>query len=395
MASESGRGAGTASAGWRWARGRRAIAVVGVVLVCAAGTAGMAGGAQDAERDEVREEGTGTEGGPVEGEGGRGPLDADPPVEVEIEPRGGGVDATELSGLNQVPVRTASRVFGASSTRLVPEGMLLVERRGRVHRLATGRAVFVFDADASGQADPPMFLMPSVRTMQLERLIEERGAATTVRLTGAVTAYKGWNYLRVSNFQVLQAVPEGMGGTGGAGGTADGWDGAGADGGEEAGAESEAGGGAPDVLAPEFGEIPVRTPDGSERSVGDVLAELESRGPDETGFAPPPVVEIEDARGVLAEGRVLVSRRGRILPHPGGGLQFEFDNGPEDPPGLDQPLILLPCLMLERIEEAVSQRRSGGVTLSGQVFGYGDHAFLLPTMFVLERVRSENIVTAQ
>lgn len=297
---------------------------------------------------------------------------------VVIEPRGGGIDAAPITGTglgSQVPISIGSTHFRPIATRLVPEGTLLVERRGRVHRLATGRLVFVFDADETGQADPPMFLQPSVRTMQLERVIGDRGPATTVKLTGRVMAYRGWNYLKPSAFSILEREPTGEG--------------------EAQPTPNQAEPPAQPTSLDELFDQPIRSPDGGERTAADVLAELERRPPEEGVYTPPPVVEITDARGVLAEGRVLVSRRGRILPHAGGGLEFEFDSGPNDPPGMDQPLILMPCLLLERIEAAVAQRRGATLTLSGQIFGYGDHAFLLPTMFVMERARSENVVSTQ
>lgn len=298
-----------------------------------------------------------------------------------IEPRGGGVDATPVAGsgaAGEFPLELGRAMFHPSAAHLVPEATMLVDRRGRVHRLATGRLVFVFDADATGQADPPMFLQPCVKTMQLERLIAGRGPDTTVRVTGQVTAYRGWNYLRPTTLAVLERPIVEAGASG---------------------ASAPAKTPAPPTeeatsLDDLFGQ-PVRSADGTTRTAADVLAELETRQPEEGVYTPPAVVEISDARGVLAEGRVLVSRRGRLRTHAGGGLEFVFDAGPNDPPGMDQPLILLPCLLLERIEAAVNRRRSVGLTLSGQVFGYGDHAFVLPTMFVLERSRPENVVPAQ
>jgi hypothetical protein len=308
--------------------------------------------------------------------------DAVEPAEVVIEPRGGGIEATptgDASG-RQFPLEIGQTMFQPSATHLIPEATILVDRRGRVHRLESGRLVFVFDADASGQADPPMFLQPCVATMQIERLIADRGPATTIRLTGQVTAYRGWNYLRPTTFSILDSLPA-----------------------ASPPARPAPGASSPSHPTPapasptsldELFSQPVRSGDGQSRTAAQVLAELESRPTEEGVYTPPPVIEISDARGVLAEGRVLVSRRGRLRTHAGGGLEFVFDTGPNDPPGLDQPLILMPCLLLERIEAAAGRRRHASLTLSGRVYGYGDRAFLLPTMFVIERSRHDNLVPA-
>ena len=84
---------------------------------------------------------------------------------------------------------------------------------------------------------------------------------------------------------------------------------------------------------------------------------------------------------------MIVSRRGRIVRSNAGSWMFVFD---ADASGLgDPPMILFPCLLLERIENYASRR--GGVApivLSGQVFIFNNQNYLYPTVFQIPRERT-------
>jgi hypothetical protein len=84
---------------------------------------------------------------------------------------------------------------------LRPEGSNIVMRRGRINRDATGAWLFVFEADASGMADPPMKLMPCLLLQQLQRHYQSRGNAPLL-LSGRVFAYEGRNHLLPTVFQL-------------------------------------------------------------------------------------------------------------------------------------------------------------------------------------------------
>jgi hypothetical protein len=86
--------------------------------------------------------------------------------------------------------------------RLLREGTFLVERRGRMVRSATGDWMYTFDADAKGQADPTMVLMPCQKLEAMEKLAERYGESITFTLTGQVFVYKNRNYLLPGPFQV-------------------------------------------------------------------------------------------------------------------------------------------------------------------------------------------------
>ena len=90
---------------------------------------------------------------------------------------------------------------------------------------------------------------------------------------------------------------------------------------------------------------------------------------------------------LVQEGTRVVARRGRLSRGPRGTWWFTFD---ADVDGLaDPPMVLLPCLLRERMERYAE--RSGGraaMLLSGRVFQYEDRNYILPTMFQIPRERT-------
>ena len=90
---------------------------------------------------------------------------------------------------------------------------------------------------------------------------------------------------------------------------------------------------------------------------------------------------------LIPEGTQVVARRGRMSRGPRGTWWFTFD---ADVDGLvDPPMVLLPCLLRERMERYAE--RSGGraaMLLSGRVYLYEDRNYILPTMFQIPRERT-------
>ena len=90
---------------------------------------------------------------------------------------------------------------------------------------------------------------------------------------------------------------------------------------------------------------------------------------------------------LIPEGTQVVARRGRMSRGPRGTWWFTFD---ADVDGLvDPPMVLLPCLLRERMERYAE--RSGGraaMLLSGRVYQYEDRNYILPTMFQIPNERT-------
>jgi len=102
----------------------------------------------------------------------------------------------------RVPSRSTSRAGEGDDERLVPEGTMIVARRGRLARTATGAWMFVFDADASGLGDPPMTVLPCLLLERMENYAQSRGGEAAVMLSGRVLAFDGRNFLMPSVFQI-------------------------------------------------------------------------------------------------------------------------------------------------------------------------------------------------
>lgn len=97
--------------------------------------------------------------------------------------------------------------------------------------------------------------------------------------------------------------------------------------------------------------------------------------PDVLGIAPG-----QPAPELRREGEFIVSRRGRLVRSSDGAhVLFVFEADARDAP--ETPMIMMPCRMLESMEEIVADRGSEmEFILSGEVFVYRKHNYLLPTM---------------
>ncbi|MBI1335710.1 MAG: hypothetical protein GC164_01960 [Phycisphaera sp.] len=83
------------------------------------------------------------------------------------------------------------------------------------------------------------------------------------------------------------------------------------------------------------------------------------------------------------DGEFVISRRGRVIrTSTATQLMFAFDADGEQTP--EPPMILMPCQMLQSMEDLVAQRGDRVVfILSGQVYAYRGANYLLPTMMKL------------
>ena len=109
--------------------------------------------------------------------------------------------------------------------------------------------------------------------------------------------------------------------------------------------------------------------------------------PDVLGIAPG-----QKAPELRREGEFLISRRGRLVrSEDGAHVLFVFEADARDAP--ERPMIMMPCRMLESMEEIVADRGSDvEFILSGEVFVYRKHNYLLPTMMkiAVDRGNLEN-----
>ncbi len=88
------------------------------------------------------------------------------------------------------------------STKLLREGAVLLDRRGRLRRDEGGAWMFVFDVDASGLADPPMILLPCLLLERMEQYARIVGNAPSLLVSGHVHLYGGRNYLLPTVYRI-------------------------------------------------------------------------------------------------------------------------------------------------------------------------------------------------
>ncbi len=86
--------------------------------------------------------------------------------------------------------------------RLVPEGTIILQRRARMSRGTGGSWRVVFEADASGEADPPMTLLPCLLLEQLEVRARRTGGREPILISGRVTVHRGRNYLLPTSYHL-------------------------------------------------------------------------------------------------------------------------------------------------------------------------------------------------
>lgn len=245
---------------------------------------------------------------------------------------------------------------------LVREGSFLRNRRGRLVR-AEGEWVYVFDADAKGQSEPPMVMQPCRRLREMQQTLERRSRSITFQTTGEVFAYDGRNYFLPTFFSVIavEAAPT---------------------------ASAEA----PDQPSDPKHDTSSRT----DPSAADLLKEMSGPSPRASIIPRGPAGIAEggtERTAEVREGVSLVSRRGRVV-RDGGSLTFVTDN--DDAAKSLPPMTLMPCLNLEAIDRILRQHGPGSVFLmSGRVFAHEGRNFLLPTFFQVERDREGNMTPVQ
>lgn len=91
---------------------------------------------------------------------------------------------------------------------LVPEATRLVDRRGKVRRTEGGGFMVVFDADASGESDPPMMLLPCRLLEGLARIAAGSGDDAAVLISGEVTIHAGRNFLLPTVYRIPRELTQ-------------------------------------------------------------------------------------------------------------------------------------------------------------------------------------------
>lgn len=132
--------------------------------------------------------------GPLARRAGPQPNDPENPPSIE--------DADEPD-----PEQQRSHTTSPPAERLLREDTAITARRGKLARDSAGGWLFIFDADASGLADPPVKLLPCLLLEKLEEHARMQGHNSPLLLSGAVYLYQGRNYLLPTVFRVAHDRP--------------------------------------------------------------------------------------------------------------------------------------------------------------------------------------------
>lgn len=271
-------------------------------------------------------------------------LPISPPGTAQVVPN-------EQVGADTIPLADGSTVWVSGET-LRPEGTFLSAWTGEVVRLRTGGLAFLPNTAAGSPATPALPLMPCVVYGRLASLLGAENRGLWVSITGEVFLYNDRNFLLPSVFAGLpstQATP--------------------------APAEGEAPG--------PTGEIPA-----GDTRINDLIRGLEAEQTERRGID---ITFAQDAdagatgQGPRVEGRMLLSRRGRMVRSGDGGWMVAVDNDAAGGESADLPnrLYLLPCRMVSQMEnQAEHWGESWEFEVSGDLHRHGERVYLLPRLFV-------------
>lgn len=91
---------------------------------------------------------------------------------------------------------------GLAGGQLIAEDSSVVNRRGKITRDSSGGWLFVFDADATGLADPPLRLLPCLLLERIEDYARRQGNNSPALISGTMYLYSGRNYLMPTVFRI-------------------------------------------------------------------------------------------------------------------------------------------------------------------------------------------------
>lgn len=97
---------------------------------------------------------------------------------------------------------TDSGATASARRASLQENTAVVNRRGKITRDRSGGWLLVFDADASGLADPPLKLMPCMLLENIEDYARRTGNNSPIIVTGQVYLYNNQNHLLPTVYRI-------------------------------------------------------------------------------------------------------------------------------------------------------------------------------------------------
>lgn len=118
--------------------------------------------------------------------------------------RGGGSIDAKAAASDESGARPAGGTGAGRSEKLLREDTNITNRRGKLMRDGSGGWLFVFDADATGLADPPVRLLPCLLLEKIEEYARRLGNNSPALLSGPIYVHGGQNYLLPMVFRIPQ-----------------------------------------------------------------------------------------------------------------------------------------------------------------------------------------------
>lgn len=238
--------------------------------------------------------------------------------------------------------------------KILPEGAFIAGQEGVLVQTPLGDKLFVYLPD--GDLEPvALLLIPCLELERLEKAALESNLESTVfMVTGQIFAYHKRNYLLPSAWTQLRPK-------------------------------------LPAKPGIDVAEKATKAPAADDEEISILIDELEQsridpqaalRRGDRLWLAPKQAAESDDSSsGGWSDGSIISRRSGRFV-RQGVVWAITFDNDAESDPDKDVPLIVLPCLNHEKLENlAGRQSDEFTVQISGRVFVYQGRWYLLPSVF--------------
>jgi hypothetical protein len=318
----------------------------------------------------------------------------------KLSPKAGGAASDRPDRMPAAALALDAAVIGRLPGEPTPvlrrEGEFIIERAGQLVPLPelSGWA-FVF-RPAEGEPDlRPMLVQRCQRLASMQDTLEQQrsgGGDLVFTITGQVHTYRGVNYLLPTAIAGTGHLPDDLAEALEAAGPTEGlpppaaempddlFETGGAGGGGDGGGASFDHGGAVDLMEQMLADrpqLPAR-PDTAPTLSSNAQLDAALRGIKPAG---------DPDRALLREGHYLVHRAGRITRSLAGGIggeaqnvMFAFEADGTDPEAAEPPMMLMPCKLLEEMEQIVAERGQQTVFLvSGRVHVYRGMNHLLPT----------------
>lgn len=290
------------------------------------------------------------------------------PANESTPPRGTGIEVAPSE-------RSAAGTSGAvllpdirpSTGEVLPEGALLLRRRGWVRPITGGSFLYIFDKDAKGESESPMVLLPCQRLTEIVRIVQARPETVTFSVTGQVHVYEGRNYFMPTSFTTVTREND-----------------------EDRRRE------AVKAAGPEIERLFGRSALDEDPAVSTLVERVDQASAKNTTDRPAPAAATTIPQQLRREGTMLVSQRGRLV-RSSEGWAFTIDNDAGASP-TNKPIgmTLLPCQNLETMAQLIERHGERLVfTISGPLFVFREHNYVLPTMYLIEVDREGNITSAQ